>query len=236
MLVHPRRRRSGLRHTSRPLPPARAKPYQGGPEQCAGRTPGAPIVQVPTTSLPRTEGRAGLWLAERHMGRSLKARILWPAGAALVAVGVVWFVSAIGAENPQPDGVAPPGSAAQEQPGREAIEVTNTTAAGAAMAVTDTTAALPSDAASTRATTGQTTTSTSTSTSTTTAASRLPPRTRHADWDDRLPGTRDGLGATKCHSTFSRHTCSTLLFWDHYHLESGTFRLEGGRVDSFRAE
>ena len=74
------------------------------------------------------------------------------------------------------------------------------------MAVTDTTAALSPDATGV-ATTGQTTSTSSTTTSasttsTTTAASRLPPRTRHADWDNRLPGTREGLTATECHTTF----------------------------------
>ena len=44
----------------------------------------------------------------------MKARIRWPAITALFVVGVLWVMSAIGAENPKPDGEPPPGSTTQE--------------------------------------------------------------------------------------------------------------------------
>lgn len=154
----------------------------------------------------------------------LRARVVWPAGIILLAAGVLWVVSAIGADKQQPNGDPPAGSAAQEQAGGEAIEVTDTAAPGAAMAVTDITAALSSDLPSTT-TTGQTTsTSTSTSsTSTTTAASRLPRRTQHAHWDDRLPGTRKGLRATKCHRTFRVPVYHPPTSWDYDYRKTGGF-------------
>ena len=170
--------------------------------------------------------------------KSRKARIPWLAGVALVAVGMFVLISAIGAENPQTNGDPSRGSANQEQPGSEALEVTDGTAPGAAMAVTDTTAALSSDATG-ASTTGQTTSTSTTTTlasttSTTTAASRLPPRTQHPDWDNRLPGTREGIMATECHTTFRVPIYDPPLFWDFYYvMYSGTFGFKEERLIGF---
>ena len=95
------------------------------------------------------------------------------------------------------------------------------------MAVTDTTAALSSDAIGVT-TTGptvstSTTTTLGTTTSTTTPASRLPPRTQHPDWDNRLPGTREGLRATQCYATVSLPVYEPPLFWDDYYTMNGGY-------------
>ena len=158
----------------------------------------------------------------------MKARILWPAITALVVVGVLSVMSAIGAENPKPDGEPPPGttqeSATQEQAGGEAIEATDTTAAGAAMEATDITAALSAEATGTTGQTTSSSTSTTLGATTSTTTPWVPPRTQHADWDDRLPGTRDGLRATACHSTFRAPVFDPPHSWDYdYKRDSGSF-------------
>ena len=149
--------------------------------------------------MPQGAKRPGTW--RRRLAGGVLAGLV-----ALAAASAVVFGDPTPDQNSRPvtDTTAPAPDAAQGSI-EDAIRVTDTTLAR-------TPPPRPAGAQPNNTQPTTTTTAASATTATTTDWS-VPPLTRHPAWDNRLPGTWDGLKGTECHNTFEIRIWSRSFRW-----------------------